>query len=209
MFSKYACSTSVASTPSTANAPPFSRSRSGPKTKLESGRGQQQPLDRALLEEGAVRAVSDDGETLAHGEAIRRARSFYLPSDRVGRRRAGAAHAGHHGLVIASNRLPIRLTIDGSSVQVQRSSGGLSAALSAFRGDATLGRLAGHRGARSAREAREQAGWPRITCTRSSSPRRTRRTSTGRSATTRSGRSSTTSRDGCGSRPRPGRGTSR
>jgi trehalose 6-phosphate synthase/phosphatase len=48
-----------------------------------------------------------------------------------------ARHTGHHGLVIASNRLPIRLTIDGTSVSVQRSSGGLSAALDAFRGDAT------------------------------------------------------------------------
>ena len=39
--------------------------------------------------------------------------------------------------MIASNRLPIRLTVDRTSVQVQRSSGGLSAALDAVRGDAT------------------------------------------------------------------------
>ena len=48
-----------------------------------------------------------------------------------------ARHAGHHGLVIASNRLPVRLTTEGGSVQVLPSPGGLSAALSAFRGDAT------------------------------------------------------------------------
>ena len=40
-----------------------------------------------------------------------------------------ARHSGHHGLVIASNRLPIRLTTEGGKVQVQRSVGGLSAAL--------------------------------------------------------------------------------
>jgi trehalose 6-phosphate synthase/phosphatase len=48
-----------------------------------------------------------------------------------------ARHSGHHGLVIASNRLPVRLTTEGGKVQVQRSVGGLSAALSAVRGDAT------------------------------------------------------------------------
>ncbi len=48
-----------------------------------------------------------------------------------------ARHSGHHGLVIASNRLPIRLTTEGGRVQVHRSVGGLSAALSAVRGDAT------------------------------------------------------------------------
>jgi trehalose 6-phosphate synthase/phosphatase len=48
-----------------------------------------------------------------------------------------ARHAGHHGLVIASNRLPVRLTTEGGTVQVLPSPGGLSAALSAFRGDAT------------------------------------------------------------------------
>src|SRR5262249_20407913 len=48
-----------------------------------------------------------------------------------------ARHSGHHGLVIASNRLPIRLTTEGGKVQVKRSPGGLPAALSAFRGDAT------------------------------------------------------------------------
>jgi trehalose 6-phosphate synthase/phosphatase len=48
-----------------------------------------------------------------------------------------AQQGGHRGLVIASNRLPTRLSIDGRSVQVQRSPGGLSAALAAFRGQAT------------------------------------------------------------------------
>ena len=47
-----------------------------------------------------------------------------------------ARHSGHHGLVIASNRLPIRLTISGEDVEVQRSSGGLATALQAVRGDA-------------------------------------------------------------------------
>ena len=47
-----------------------------------------------------------------------------------------ARHSGHHGLVIASNRLPIRLTISGEDIEVQRSSGGLATALQAVRGDA-------------------------------------------------------------------------
>ncbi|HJR94864.1 MAG TPA: bifunctional alpha,alpha-trehalose-phosphate synthase (UDP-forming)/trehalose-phosphatase, partial [Gaiellaceae bacterium] len=47
-----------------------------------------------------------------------------------------ARHSGHHGLVIASNRLPIRLTIEGDDVSVKRSSGGLATALEAVRGDA-------------------------------------------------------------------------
>jgi trehalose-6-phosphate synthase len=46
-----------------------------------------------------------------------------------------ARHSGHHGLVIASNRLPIRLTIAGDDIQVGRSSGGLAVALQAVRGD--------------------------------------------------------------------------
>jgi trehalose 6-phosphate synthase/phosphatase len=48
-----------------------------------------------------------------------------------------AGHSGHHGLVIASNRLPIRLAISGEDVEVSRSSGGLAVALQAVRGDAT------------------------------------------------------------------------
>ncbi|HUF00905.1 MAG TPA: bifunctional alpha,alpha-trehalose-phosphate synthase (UDP-forming)/trehalose-phosphatase [Gaiellaceae bacterium] len=47
-----------------------------------------------------------------------------------------ARHSGHHSLVIASNRLPIRLTISGDDVEVARSSGGLATALQAIRGDA-------------------------------------------------------------------------
>ena len=47
-----------------------------------------------------------------------------------------ARHSGPHTLVIASNRLPIRLTISGDEVEVARSSGGLATALQAVRGDA-------------------------------------------------------------------------
>jgi trehalose 6-phosphate synthase/phosphatase len=47
-----------------------------------------------------------------------------------------AGHSGHHGLVIASNRLPVRLTVSGDDISVQRSSGGLATALRAVRGDA-------------------------------------------------------------------------
>ncbi len=48
-----------------------------------------------------------------------------------------ARHSGQHSLVIASNRLPIRLTISGDEIEVTRSSGGLATALQAVRGDAT------------------------------------------------------------------------
>jgi trehalose 6-phosphate synthase/phosphatase len=48
-----------------------------------------------------------------------------------------ARHTGHHSLVIASNRLPVRLTIADGKFDVHRSVGGLSAALGAMRGDAT------------------------------------------------------------------------
>ena len=41
VFSMYSWRTSVVSIPSTTNMPPCLRSSSGPKTKLESGRGQQ------------------------------------------------------------------------------------------------------------------------------------------------------------------------
>jgi trehalose 6-phosphate synthase/phosphatase len=44
-------------------------------------------------------------------------------------------HAGQHGLVIASNRLPIRMTISGDDIEVTRSSGGLATALQAIRGE--------------------------------------------------------------------------
>lgn len=47
-----------------------------------------------------------------------------------------ARRIGHSGLVIASNRLPVRLTVGGGKFEVQPSSGGLAAALGAMRGDA-------------------------------------------------------------------------
>ena len=47
-----------------------------------------------------------------------------------------ASHSGHHGLVIASNRLPVRLTISGEDIEVSPSAGGLAVALQAVRGDA-------------------------------------------------------------------------
>jgi trehalose 6-phosphate synthase/phosphatase len=47
-----------------------------------------------------------------------------------------AGHSGHHGLVIASNRLPVRLTISGDEIEVSPSAGGLAVALQAVRGDA-------------------------------------------------------------------------
>jgi trehalose 6-phosphate synthase/phosphatase len=48
-----------------------------------------------------------------------------------------ARHSGHHGLVIASNRLPIRLTVADGELEVSPSAGGLAVALQAVRGDAT------------------------------------------------------------------------
>ena len=47
-----------------------------------------------------------------------------------------ARRIGHSGLVIASNRLPVRLTVGGGKFDVQPSSGGLASALGAMRGDA-------------------------------------------------------------------------
>jgi trehalose 6-phosphate synthase/phosphatase len=47
-----------------------------------------------------------------------------------------AGHSGHHGLVIASNRLPVRLAISGRDIEVSPSAGGLAVALQAVRGDA-------------------------------------------------------------------------
>jgi trehalose 6-phosphate synthase/phosphatase len=46
-----------------------------------------------------------------------------------------AQHTGQHGLVIASNRLPVRFTMSGDDFEVEPSAGGLAAALSAVRGD--------------------------------------------------------------------------
>lgn len=60
---------------------------------------------------------------------------MYLPN--VLKEKKLARHSGHHALVIASNRLPVRLTVANGSFDVQRSVGGLSAALGAMRGDAT------------------------------------------------------------------------
>ena len=48
-----------------------------------------------------------------------------------------AGSSGHKGLVIASNRLPVRLTISGQDIEVSRSAGGLAVALEAVRGDST------------------------------------------------------------------------
>ena len=170
------------------------------------------PLDRALLEECAVRAVTDDGEAVAHGgmRAIARTRRLYLPDPPRSKEGQLARHSGHHGLVIASNRLPIRLSMsDGSdrgAAELRRARGALAGR--PRRRD--LGRLARHgRSAGAAERASAQRlaqGQPRARCF---SPREEEEDFYGRSATTRSGRSSTTSRTGCGSRPRRGRGTSR
>jgi trehalose 6-phosphate synthase/phosphatase len=46
-----------------------------------------------------------------------------------------AQQTGHHGLVIASNRLPVRFTMSGDDFVVEPSAGGLAAALRAVRGD--------------------------------------------------------------------------
>ena len=48
-----------------------------------------------------------------------------------------ARHSGHHGLVIASNRLPVRLSLSDGGIDVARSSGGLAVALEAVRGEST------------------------------------------------------------------------
>ena len=47
-----------------------------------------------------------------------------------------ARHTGHHALVIASNRLPVRFALTDDGFDVQASAGGLAAALGAVRGDA-------------------------------------------------------------------------
>jgi trehalose 6-phosphate synthase/phosphatase len=47
-----------------------------------------------------------------------------------------ARHTGQRALVIASNRLPIRFTMSEDGFEVERSAGGLAAALGAVRGDA-------------------------------------------------------------------------
>ena len=122
-----------------------------------------------------------------------------------------ARQSGHHALVIASNRLPVRLhgrRTTGSTCSA--SAGGL---VGRARGDARATRPGSggrapsfRRRCRSACAQRLAQGQPR---TRSSSPPTRRRTSTAGSATTRSGRSSTTSRTGCASRPRRGSATSR
>jgi trehalose 6-phosphate synthase/phosphatase len=47
-----------------------------------------------------------------------------------------ALHTGHHTLVIASNRLPVRFSLTDDGFDVRPSAGGLAAALGAVRGDA-------------------------------------------------------------------------
>ena len=47
-----------------------------------------------------------------------------------------ALHTGHHALVIASNRLPVRFSLADDGFDVEPSPGGLAAALGAVRGDA-------------------------------------------------------------------------
>ncbi len=47
-----------------------------------------------------------------------------------------AEQRGQHSLVIASNRLPVRLTMSGDDISVEPSPGGLASALRAVRGDA-------------------------------------------------------------------------
>jgi len=59
---------------------------------------------------------------------------LYLPTAKGG---SLVRHTGHHALVIASNRLPVRLAVSGGKFEVQTSPGGLPAALGAMRGDAS------------------------------------------------------------------------
>ena len=61
---------------------------------------------------------------------------MYLPDPTGTREEPLTPHTGQHALVIASNRLPIRFTLDGDGFDVQPSAGGLAAALEAVRGDA-------------------------------------------------------------------------
>ena len=51
-----------------------------------------EPLDGALLQESAVRAVSDDGEAAGHGCWYSRTRRLYLPRTATPRSTAGAEH---------------------------------------------------------------------------------------------------------------------
>jgi hypothetical protein len=83
------------------------------------------PLHRALSEERAVRAVPDDGEAVRHESGYSRKPGWFPTRNRHDGGRV-ASKSGQHGLIIASNRLPVRLTMDGGKVQVQRSVGGLS-----------------------------------------------------------------------------------
>ena len=139
-----------------------------PEDEARVGARPAQPLDGALLEERAVRAVPDDGEASRHvSELYSRARRLYLLRTEGG---ALARHAGHHGLVIASNRLPVRLTIAGRRAsRSTRSSGGLAAALQAVRGDATWVGWPGTVVPPAAREARRAAARARPPRTRCSS----------------------------------------
>ena len=206
MFSKYDCSISVASTPSIANAPPCSRSSSGPKTKLESGRGQhihstEPSLRRALYEQFPMMA-----RPWLMGEAIREpvGCTYLAPTRRSTADAAQWTPRARHREQSPADPPDHRR----HDVEVQRSSGGLSTALEAFRGDATWVGWPGARRSVGAPEAREHAA-------RQGPPppgvplRRRGGGLLQRSATTRSGRSSTTSPIGCASRPRRGSATSR
>ena len=157
--------------PSTVRRPLFAvEKRAEDEARIGTG---QQPFDQALLQEGVVQAVSDDGETLAHG-SYSRARSS-IPQNRRSPRDLRSARSlkatarsrarstrrfgtplRHHGLVIASNRLPIRLTIDGSSVQCSTAPAAcpLRSAPSRRR---DVGWLAGNRGASPLENARVTA----------------------------------------------------
>jgi trehalose 6-phosphate synthase/phosphatase len=69
-------------------------------------------------------------------EAIRRHVGCTYPPPEVTEGGTLARHTGHHALVIASNRLPVRFTLSDDHFEVQPSAGGLAAALQAVRGDA-------------------------------------------------------------------------
>ena len=107
-----------------------------PEDEARVGSRPAHPLDGALLEERAVRAIPDDGEALAHGCSYSRKRRLYLPAI-ASKEWNLARHSGQHGLVIASNRLPIRLTLSDDGIEVAPSSGGLAVALQAVRGESS------------------------------------------------------------------------
>ena len=107
VFSMYACSTSVASSPSTTKAPP-SHDRGAARGKLEVEPRPAHPLHRPVPEECAVRAIADDAEGVCHARSYSPTRRLYLPVcprlSREARRRhtSIAAFAIVSALVIAS-----------------------------------------------------------------------------------------------------------